>query len=704
MTSPIVLPRLRQELRLLPGQVTNDGAPTWLIHDPVRHRYFSISYEIVDLLRLWTEKGDQALLDYVENSEEKEDYQRRLKSLVFFLHANNLTIDPPEDDYRAFVAQTEAMQKSPFQQALHGYLFFRVPLFRPHKFLKRTVHLVEPLFSWQFLSTLAFLGVFGLYFVSREWDQFQATFLHFFSLQGLAIYGLSLIFVKTLHELGHAYMAARLGVRVNTMGVAFMVMLPLLYTDVSDSWRLRSKKQKLLIDSAGIFVELSIALIATFLWVFLPEGPFKSAAFVLATTSWILSLAINLNPFMRFDGYYILADAWGISNLQARSFAFAKWWLRELLFDLRQLPPEPMLKRTQNFLIAYAIGVWLYRFFLFLGLALLVYFMFFKVLGVLLFVVEIYWFILRPILGEFKVWWDIKREIANHRRAFISAGGLIAAVVLMFVPLDKTVRVPAVMSATEENIVYPPYPAYIKISHLKDGMLVNEGMPLVVLKSPELDHKQQQVQRRVKLLKARIARLVGDPKELESLLVLKQQLQARKEEAKGLRRELAKLVVRAPMDGVLRDLNSEIHEGRWVDPKTEMAMIVTGPTIAMKAKGLVDEQDLWRLKVGSGGVFIADNPVLSSRDVRLNSVAYSGTQNLDIPYLASVYGGPVAVEEDEEKSLRPVTSSYLATFSSDDAVYQKATRGVVHLKGQSESLAHAIWRQVFRIFVREVGI
>lgn len=87
---------------------------------------------------------------------------------------------------------------------------------------------------------------------------------------------------------------------------------------------------------------------------------------------------------MRFDGYYLLSDYLDIANLQDRSFALARWWLREKLFGFGDPPPEHFPARTRRILMFYAYGTWIYRFFLFLTIALLVYHLFFKLLGIFL--------------------------------------------------------------------------------------------------------------------------------------------------------------------------------------------------------------------------------------------------------------------------------------------------------------------------------
>jgi hypothetical protein len=66
----------------------------------------------------------------------------------------------------------------------------------------------------------------------------HATLVDSLTWQGLLAYGLTLGFVKVLHELGHGLMAKRFGCRVPTMGVAFLVLWPVAYTDTNEVWKL----------------------------------------------------------------------------------------------------------------------------------------------------------------------------------------------------------------------------------------------------------------------------------------------------------------------------------------------------------------------------------------------------------------------------------------------------------------------------------
>lgn len=74
-------------------------------------------------------------------------------------------------------------------------------------------------------------------------------------------FAIALFFAKVIHELGHAYTAHRYGCRVASMGVAFLVMWPVLYTDVTDAWKLSSRRARIAISSAGMIAELAIALL-----------------------------------------------------------------------------------------------------------------------------------------------------------------------------------------------------------------------------------------------------------------------------------------------------------------------------------------------------------------------------------------------------------------------------------------------------------
>ncbi|MCG8378651.1 MAG: hypothetical protein MI865_04150, partial [Proteobacteria bacterium] len=371
------LPVLRHDLQLVEGPVALDGSPTWIIIDHLRNKYFSIGWTAFQLLSKWPIGKASLLIQKVREETTLDVRVEDVQSLLSFLYANSLTLEPVSGSSNDYYKQYLASKPNFIIWLIHNYLFIKIPLVKPTTFLRRTLVYVEPFFSTTAMAMVLLLGVIGLFIVGRQWDEFTSTFLYFFNIQGLAFYFVSLVFIKIFHELAHAYTVVRYGCKVPTMGVAFLVLFPLLYTDTSDTWRVKSAMQRMHVGAAGMIMELYIACIATFCWGFLPDGILKSAAFILATTSWTLSLLINSNVLMRFDGYYILSDLLGIQNLQKRSFDIGKWKLTEILFNLGLRPPESLPQSMIRKLYIYAWSVWIYRFFLFIGIALLVYYFFF---------------------------------------------------------------------------------------------------------------------------------------------------------------------------------------------------------------------------------------------------------------------------------------------------------------------------------------
>ncbi len=696
------LPDLRQDLTYHPGLRDGRGQSYWLIFDPVRNRYFQVDSDSYEILRNWRAMPMPSFAILVSSRLKRKVTEDELSDLLRFLYANNLTVEAISDDARSYAKQVAATKRTPFKRALHSYLFFKIPLVRPQKFLDFTYPLVAPLFSRTAFWIFFVSAVLGLYLVSRQWEQFTSTFLNFFSFEGALMYGAALIFVKSLHELGHAYTATRYGVRVNAMGVAFMVLFPILFTDVTDAWRLRKRKEQVAIAGAGIAVELAVAAISTLLWAFLPDGPERSLAFVLATTSWLMSLTINLNPFMRFDGYYLLSDSLGIANMQTRAFGVARWNLRKFLFGIDVPPPENFSLRGLRWMTFYGIGIWIYRLVLFLGIALIVYHMFFKVLGIFLFAVEIIWFIALPIARELMEWYKMRSEIIRRPRAWRTFAVVVVLFVFALVPLNNSVGVPAVMTAEREFRVFSPRPAQVIKLAAIDGADVKAGGELIRLATPDLTYQIEIVKQEIALNEARLKRIAGDQKDRADVAVIQNKLFAAKRKLAGYNIEKEKLVLRSPFDGRQRDVLFGLRQGDWVDGETSLMRVVDEARATVK--GYAHEDDIWKLRVGDDAIFVPEDPLLATLDGEVLEIARTGSRNLEIKYLSSVYGGAVPSDKAEENVIEPRSGRYLVKVKMEKPAADRVVRGTLLIKGQPESFASAVWRRVLQVFVREAGI
>lgn len=702
------LPELREELRIDRSAPLLDGAPSWSIFDPVQHAYFQIGQAELAMLAAWrgATLGDMRRRYAQQNGSAPEP--GALRALLQFLAANSLTRAPLGHTVASLSQRESARRQSWWQWLLHHYLFVRIPLVRPDAFLRCTVGAVAFVFTLPFALTIVAMGLLGLYFASRQWDVFVHTFSYFFSLQGLAIYGASLAVTKTLHELGHAYAATRYGCRVPTMGVALLVMLPVLYTDTTDTWKLRSRKQRMLVDGAGVLTELCLACIATFLWAFLPDGALRSAAFVVGTTSWVTTLAINLSPFMRFDGYYFLSDMVGVPNLHGRSGAVGRWKLREWLFGLGAPPPEPLSPRATALFAGFAWATWLYRLFLFLGIALLVYHFFFKAAGILLFAVEIAWFIGIPVWREMKEWWKLRGRIRAQRRSAFTFGLLALLLIAGFVPLDRSVEIPATLGATREEPLYAPEAAQITAIHARPGQSVAAGELLFTLRSPMLEQQEKESRIRLALLQARLARSVADRIDRAQTQELMQGVIAEQSGLAGLAARRALLQVKAPFAGRVADFDGELHVQRWITGKQLLARVIDDAG-AQDLRGYVEGQHAWRLTNGAHGRFVPDDPRRASLPVELVGVAGMASEHIASPYLLSTNGGPLAVTLDDQGAAVPQQSQHqvllrpLAPIEPGPHLRQ-IVRGIVTLDAEGESFFAKVSRQVLRVLTRETGL
>jgi putative peptide zinc metalloprotease protein len=699
-----ILPPLREDLRLVAGAPTPDGSPTWVLVDPIRGKYFQIGWSAYQMLSRWNDRSADAVLSEIHAETTCRASLNDLEDLLRFLYGNYLMRDPPQGGYRTYVIQAEAAKPQWLMWLVHHYLFFQVPLVRPDRFLRATLPFVEWLFTKATAWIIGMIGLVGIYLTSRQWDAFAATMLHFFTPRGLALYVLCLVIVKIFHELGHAYTATRHGCRVSTMGIALVLMVPMLYSDTSDAWTLRSRRQRAAIGAAGMAVECSLAAAALFAWNFLDDGVARSLAFIMATTSLMLGAAINLNPCMRFDGYYVLSDVLGIPNLHDRAFGFGRWQLRWLLFGLDMPMPEPVSQARRRFLVGFAWATWGYRFLLFLGIALIVYHFFFKVLGLILFALEIGWFILLPIMRELKAWWVLRETVREPRRAWVSVGAAIFVTAALFFPWSDRISLPAVLEAVPHATIYAPVPGRIAELTLQEGRQVERGDRLVMLESPTLEKDVALTRKRIEVERLRTRRQFVDQQELAKHQVTLETLKARLSQLEGLMQQHNNLALTSPIPGVVTDRAEALHVGRWVNRELPLAYVVD--PVGEQLHALASETDVGSLRPGQSARFIPEGPERPSLKAQVVEIRDIDESSFTVPYLASLYGGEVAVREDGNHKLRPETSVYRVTLRLVEPPlrWNQVVRGIALVEGPRVSLAERTWRKVARILIRESGI
>lgn len=701
MAAEAPLPLLREDLGLHPGPADNKGAPSWTLHDPVRGRFFRIDWPAFEVLARWHCGTAEAIARAVNSETTLSLGPEDVIGIGAFLVANELNTTMSEAGTQRLLLHASARRQSWTKWLLHHYLFFRVPLVRPDAFLGRTCHWFGWVGSRAFCMATLLALLAGLFFAYRQWDVFSATFVHTLRWSALPSYIVALAGVKAVHEAAHAYTAKRLGCRVPTMGVAFIVLWPLLYTDVNEAWKLKQRGQRLWVDAAGIVAELTVAAWATLAWAFLPDGPVRQAAFVLSAVTWISSLITNLSPFMRFDGYFLLMDMLDMPNLHQRAFAIGRWWLREALFGLGEPQPEPASRRAVVLLTVFAAATWIYRLLLFFGIALLVYHFFIKVVGLVLFSVEIVWFIAMPIWLELKAWHERRRSIARSGRTGLSLLMLGAGLVLLTVPWRGQISAPGVLQAARIGEVFVPFAARIEEIRVHEGEQVATGQLLFEFSAPSLQYRMAQIEARLQRLGYELQMAGIDPGQRAQANVIREQLAAARAEAQALDAETRRLRVTAPQAGVAANILPGLAKGSWISQRERLAVIRGQDTVLVRA--YVSEEDIARLALGQIARFFADAPGRPVLKGRVAAIGQTALQAIAEPLVTAASGGGVESRPVNGAAV-PQRSLYQVDITLEDAPEPgHKLRGRVVIDGQRQSLAARFVRSAAIVFVREMG-
>ncbi|MET0877763.1 MAG: HlyD family efflux transporter periplasmic adaptor subunit [Tardiphaga sp.] len=696
---------LREEIAIFPGPAALDGSPSWTLHDPASNRFYRLGWREFELLSRWDSGSVATLAERVEAETTLRVEQEDIDDLVHFLFSYDLLRATSAQATAAMIAKAERQRGSWGRWLLHNYLFVRIPLLRPDRFLTRTYPWLRWIFSPLLAALIVAIGLVGLVRVARQWDVFLVTFVDLFSVHGAVGFAITLGCLKVVHELGHAYTAKRFGLRVPTMGIALLVMVPVLYTDVNEAWKLQARRQRLAIGMAGVTAELACAGLALFAWGSLPNGPARSVAFLVATSTWLTTVLLNASPFMRYDGYYVLSDALEIPNLHNRSFALAQWWLRETLLGLGDPVPEDFPPHRRRLLVLFAFLTWAYRFLLFLGIAVIVYHFAVKILGIAMMVVEVGYFVVMPVIREALTWWRRRADIHWSARTATTAAIGLAIVGLLLLPWRSAVEAPALLKSQQHvDIFAPEFGARIAKLAVKEGDRVAKSASLIQLGSPDLDYKLGRAKTEIEILEWQLGARGANAETLARSQVTEREYETARAEYRALQDQQSRLDIVAPVAGQVVDVADALIPSTWLTAKSRL-MSVVDPA-AMTVEAYVDEADLDRISLGDRATFFAEADTRIEFALVLTEIAGASTRLLADPALASTMGGPIAVREQKKNELVPDRTLYrirLALAGDAAPPVTRVLRGEVILRGEPVSLARRAWRAALAVLIRESG-
>jgi putative peptide zinc metalloprotease protein len=124
-----------------------------------------------------------------------------------------------------------------------------------------------------------------------------------------------------VHELGHLTACARFGATHGGIGLGVYWCMPVFYADVNGAWML-PRLQRAAVDAGGVYLQCAYVLALGAAYLAWNAAPFLEAMV------WTHFLMLHtLNPVLKYDGYWLLTDLAGVSNLheQIRKRAGEAW-------------------------------------------------------------------------------------------------------------------------------------------------------------------------------------------------------------------------------------------------------------------------------------------------------------------------------------------------------------------------------------------
>lgn len=588
------------------------GVVWYVLYEPFTNKFYRLpqgAYEFVSHLSVNKTVGE--VWNGMLNSATGEipGQGEVIEMLAQLYQSNMLMYDGIEDGAKLFERNKKQNRKK-VKASLLNIFFLKVPLVDPDALLNKLRWLIACLISKPFALVWLLTVIVAAKYGVENFDALKDSAQGFLSPSNIGWVYVCTVFVKLLHEFGHASVVKRYGGEVHTLGVMFMLLVPLPYVDATASWSFRKKSRRILVGAAGMLTEFFIASIALILWANLGGGILKNLAYNVIIMASVSTVFFNINPLMRFDGYYMLTDLLDMPNLQQRSVQHLKYLLERYIFFKRDAEPvaETWSERFVYFL--YGICSSVYRIFLFTGFIVAIsqhYLLLSFFMGILLCLTMV----IMPV-GRF-----LKYIFASPGLALVRSRAVVLTVLffggvfafLFNVPLPDTFKAPGVMEArTYENAIVGESGLVDRIYRYEDG-LVHKGDTLMLLQNRELEFQLEE--KRAQLREATQSYYQALENAPENMLPIEKRIGALKQELEKLEEDRSKLAVIAPIDGIwdIKDLDD--YKGRFVRQGDSIGLLLD--TSSFDFLAVVSQEEVSRLFAGKP----------RSVSVRLNGDAFT---------------------------------------------------------------------------------
>ena len=637
--------KLRDDLivRPLPG---SEGV-TYQIEDPVAVRFYRVGraeYLLISLLDGRTTLADAVISSARELGREAFSEQEATSVCLWLVESGLAT--PTEGTV------DQATQKPASLTSFFNPFWMKVPLLQP----ERLLDLLLPVFRWLFsapaLFAMVLLWITAGVVIAGHADSFWNDAREVFSSHNWLMLGAVWVGLKIVHEIGHGLCCRAHGGRVTEMGLVFVLLAPMAYVDVTSTWAFRSRWKRMHVAAAGILVELSIAAVAALLWTQATDSFTRHLLYNIVISASLTTLIFNINPLMRFDGYFILEDLLDLPNLGTTSQKWLQSKLARFFYGEHRSVPVPA-GMTGWVIRLYALLSAAWRLTvsgsLLAGAAVM-----FQGAGLALAIGAIVlWYVKPAIEWLIALGQRFRRDHWSAARGVILGSATAAAIgALIFVlPSPFQRQAPGVVDYADLEVVRVSSPGFVEEIHVLSGQIIEAGTPLITLRNEDLIARVTDLELAIEQSEARRIGLVNRRELGLAQIELRNQQAQREQLAEALARSEA-LIVRAPVRGrvLARQLPQQIEN--YLKEGTEV--VVIGEENRKEVLASVDQRDLESF--GSPGEPAQLRVIGQGTPTRVQpAIQPRASTRLPHPALSAVHGGEVDVvvsDQDDESGVR----------------------------------------------------
>ncbi len=713
---------LRRRADLAVERIDYQQGNYYVIKDPVSLKYYRLGpehYRVLELLdgsKSLEDVRTQLLLDfpYVRPS------LGELQLVVIDLHSKSLVYSERPGQGRVMLERRRETRRKRWISFAQNILCLRLPGWDPEWTLTK----LYPFVRWCFhpaTVTLHILLVTAAYLLlATQFDTFHQKlpeFKQFFGWPNLIYLYVTLAGMKVLHELGHGLTCRHFGGECHEIGMIFLVFSPTLYCDVSDSWMLKNKWQRIAIGAAGMWVESVLSSLALFVWWFTHAGLMHHLCLNVFFISSVSTVLFNANPLMRYDGYYMLSDLLEIPNLAEKSKTLLRDAFSRTCLGIETREDAFMPQHGRGWLVTYSIASTVYRWLVLFGITLFLYTVL-KPYELQSIGVTLAWCSLAGIVSSLVV--GVTRIIKTPRnkplsRPRIAVTLLVTAAVAaaaLAIPLPLHVYAPFLIEPYQVVHVYSTVPGTIAEVLARPGDHVSRGQLMLRLVDPDKERQYQELQSQYGVGQVEVDKQRALEQQAR-LAVAREQLQSIASQLKDYERQLEQLRVVAPIDGTVvtsprtpepkQSADSfELH--RWYGTpldeqnvgcliETRTQLFSVAPNERFQAVLLVDQSDRSDLKIGQRVEIKFDHLPLQVFEGKIAAIAERHTEFAP-GTLSNKAKGELSTVTDREGRERLTSVAYEATVLLDE----QSGRLCAGMRGRSRFLVghRTSWQWVSR--------